>query len=90
MGPFLQMVGPSACWLCSLTYVHARESALHMILYVQQGGQRAATPAGNANTVAVAPPAERFAYLPISTPSAAAAAMRRAAAPALVPSAAGE
>ena len=44
----------------------------------------------NANTVAVAPPVERFAYLPISVPSAAAAALRRVAAPALLPAATGD
>ena len=54
-----------------------------------QGGQKPVVLPDNANTVAVAPPAERFAYLPISVPSAAAAALRRAAAPALLPAAAG-
>lgn len=54
-----------------------------------QGGQKPAVPSSNANIMAVAPPAERFAYLPISTPAAAAAAMRRAAAPAPAPAAGG-
>lgn len=54
-----------------------------------QGGNKAIMLPDNANIVAVAPPVERFAYLPISVPSAAAAALRRAAAPALLPVAAG-
>lgn len=54
-----------------------------------QGGQKAVVLPDNANVVAVAPPVDRFAYLPISVPSAAAAALRRAAAPALLPAAAG-
>jgi hypothetical protein len=55
-----------------------------------QGGQKPVVLPDNANVVAVAPAVERFAYLPISVPSAAAAALRRAAAPALLPAAAGE
>lgn len=52
-----------------------------------QTAHKTAAPGADANIVAVAPPAERFAYLPISTPSAAAAALRRGAAPVLPPDA---
>ena len=54
-----------------------------------QGGHKPVALPDNANIVAVAPPTERFAYLPISVPSAASAALRRAAAPALLPIVAG-